>query len=412
VVSYREKLNKQHRYDPDGGIRALRTTAPRTSRRDWGQRAATSASKNNRTIFGPQEAEKRGTEEPLQSNRQLSSHQFTTNQSTESITETTTTMLGALRRVISGEDVAERAHQEERYPEDVTMPETPREMASNNNQSTAHHAAGPAIVENDHDMETMDEKFSSMEEIPDSKNIYTPGSSLSDMSEGHQHEEQDTTGGNQQMNIDDHMMHDRSSIIQEQAVATFVRGKLSRHDSRASDSSGSVTRANSQTNSLTGSRDWGWFEDVHVSEHLATPYLKRKETTEDKTNQKKGKKGRALPHGTGTGSEGTPSEGLREIVRSSSLDNGRLTCMSLFCRSSRMLLFVRAFSSCMLKMTPWFWRMMSPIDEIWTGALPSVWLLQLRYPISRTFPFHQHKKKNLFPRCYKREWVNIRSIRC
>jgi hypothetical protein len=245
-------------------------------------------------------------------------------------------MLGAIKRVISGENVAEGAHQkEERYSEDVNMPETPPGMASNNNQSTAHQAAGPALVENDHDMEAMDEKISHMEDAPDSNNIYTPGSSLSDMSEGNQghqnqghqqHEEQDTTGDNQKMNIDDDKMHDRSRIIPEQAVATFVREKFPRNDSRTSDSSsGSVTRANSQGSS----RDWGWFEDVHASEHLTTPYLKRKETTEDNTNQKKGKKGGGLvPHGSAR----TPSDGLREIVRSSSLDNGRLTFMSLFCR--------------------------------------------------------------------------------
>lgn len=242
-------------------------------------------------------------------------------------------MLGTIIRVISGENVAERAHEEEGFSEDVTMSETHREMSSNNNQSTAHHASGPAIVENDHDMAVMDVKPSHMEAAPDSNNnIYTPGSSLSDMSEGHpggqQHDEQDTTGGNQQMNIDDDMMHDRSSMVPERAVATFDRGKLARASSDSS--SGSVTKANSQT----GSRDWGWFEDVHVSEHLATPYLKRKEATEEKTNQKKGKKGSGLVH---HGSEGTPSDGLREIVRSSSLNNGRLTFMSLFCRSSRML---------------------------------------------------------------------------
>jgi hypothetical protein len=254
-------------------------------------------------------------------------------------------MLGAIRRVISGEDVAEKACQEERFAEEVAMPETPQGMALNNNQSTAHHAAGPALVENDHDMEFMEEKLSHLDDAAYSKNISTPGSSLSDMSEshpGHQHEEQDMTGGNQQMNIDDDMMHDRSNPSPERAVATFEQGTLQRNHSTASDfSSGSMTRANSQTTSQNGSRDWGWFEDVHVSETLATPYLKRKETTEDKTNQKKGKKGSGLaPHG----SERTPSEGLREIVRSSSLDNGRLTSMSLFCRySSRMWPFVRFF---------------------------------------------------------------------
>ena len=283
-------------------------------------------------------------------------------------------MLGAIRRVISGEDVAQRPRQEERFPEDVAMPETPREMDLNNNQSPVHDAGGPALVENDHDMEAMDEKLPHMEGDPHSKNISTPGSSLSDMSEarpGEQHEEQDMTG-QQQMTIDDDMMHDRSSINPEHAVATSFE-RLSRRDSRASDSSGSFTRANSQT----GSRDWGWFEDVHVSEHLATPYLKRKETTEDKTKQKKGKKGSGLvPHGI----EGTPSEGLREIVRSSSLNNGRLTFMSLFCRcSSRKIVPVRfSFGIFMLimKMTRnpvLAYCMMSPIDKI-----GQVFKLQLR----------------------------------
>ena len=247
-------------------------------------------------------------------------------------------MFDAIKRVISGEDVAE----ENLAPtEDGTNPEPNRSVDSGMVPSSGIEieTTQPAIVENDldHGLASDNNKLTLPPSTNDDRSnheSYTPRSSLSDVSAGHNDDEiveSTPTGVTTQrfakMVVDDDGMLDRSNAIPEQAAALFAtRGNFPRNDSRVSnDSSSGSQRASSQNSS----RDWGWFEDVHVSEQSSSPYLKRKDTTDDKNNKKKGKRG-----GSGGGgsisssglvpqvSEGTSSGGLTEIIQAG-LDNGR-----------------------------------------------------------------------------------------
>lgn len=228
-------------------------------------------------------------------------------------------MFEAIKRVISGEDVGEEnlIQISEATNQDLTSDMPPTEPSSG-----AEIAPQPALVEND-----MDHEFSDNNELrllPSNgilnSESYTPRSSLSDVSAGHKDEIEDageTAMTFTKMVVDDDGMLERSSAIPEQAAAMFARGNFPRNDSRVSnDSSLGSQRASSQNSS----RDWGWFEDVHISEHQSSPYLKRKDTTDDKNNKKKGKKGGGglVPQV----SEGTSSGGLTEIIQAG-LDNGR-----------------------------------------------------------------------------------------
>jgi hypothetical protein len=225
-------------------------------------------------------------------------------------------MFNVIKRVISGEDVGEGNEPSESAGEDRIMEDGATPPAANNLQ--------PALVENDadgsgHNRRTTDDAADT-------------GSSLSDVSDTNIEEmDSDPNDNNNyiKMVVDDDGMLERSNAIPEQVAAMFPRGQFPRHDSRASnDSSSGSHRASSQNSS----RDWGWFEDVHGSENATSPYLKRKDATDDKHNSKKGKKSGLVPQANVRPS----SRSLNEILHSS-LGNGRLTSGStttclVFCR--------------------------------------------------------------------------------
>ena len=225
-------------------------------------------------------------------------------------------MFEVIKRVISGEDVGDGMEDEAR-----------KEESGGNFQATgtisrttaAHYSDSPALVENDHDMDLEEDvKLTHIADV--GVGNFTPRSSLSDVSaeceDGSEHERCSEL---MKMMGDDDMTNERNTIP-EQHAATFEQGgNFPRNDSKVSNDSSSGSMRGSSQNS---SRDWGWFEDVHASEQQLTPYLKRKDTTDDKNNKKKGKKGKGLvPHAN----EGpSSSEGLTEIMHSR-LDNGKLT---------------------------------------------------------------------------------------
>jgi hypothetical protein len=172
-------------------------------------------------------------------------------------------MLDVIKRVISGDDMnvtsnaqegqqLHQLHQLQAHNVDTTTSNTGSESGLSTNFDTA-----PAVVENDMDI---DQDVSGGAHFATSSNR----SSLSDISEGHD------TG----LDIDgDDNMEDQ---------LTMERGTLTRNDSKMSSDSNSV-RGGSQNSS----RDWGWFEDVHASEHAQAPQSKRRAS-----NHRSSKKGK------------------------------------------------------------------------------------------------------------------------
>jgi hypothetical protein len=215
-------------------------------------------------------------------------------------------MFDVIKRVISGEDVGEGKEPSESAGDDRIMEDGATPSTATNLQ--------PALVENDADPDVSGHNRRTTDDAADT------GSSLSDVSDTNIEEmDSDPNDNNNyiKMVVDDDAMPERSNAIPEQVAAMFPRGQFPRHDSRASnDSSSGSHRASSQNSS----RDWGWFEDVHGSENAASPYLKRKDATEDKHNSKKGKKSGLVPQANVRPS----SRSLNEILHSS-LGNGRLT---------------------------------------------------------------------------------------
>jgi hypothetical protein len=138
----------------------------------------------------------------------------------------------------------------------------------------------PALVENDQEMDI---------DADDADTHFASASEISEMSDGLSFHESEDRGGDYQMMeyLASQPMQmfqmNTSNVIPEQAVANFPR-----NDSKVSSDSSSTSMRGSSQNS---SRDWGWFEDVHLSEHAISPHLKRKDTSDDKNNKKKGKKG-------------------------------------------------------------------------------------------------------------------------
>ena len=220
-------------------------------------------------------------------------------------------MLGAIKRVISGDNMLNLDP-----PEAATGGVVGESMNDNSGTPTSTVSAPPALVENDQYMDV--DPGVTVTHIA-STALDTPGSSISDLSDGHlaaMHRWVDQEGDINMQN--EGIFQPRifpmrlSNSIPEQAAANFPR-----NDSIVSSSD------SSESNSMRGgsqnsSRDWGWFEDVYTSDHNLTPQLKRKETSEnDKNNKKKGKKRSSLvPLGNDENSE--------EIIHSI-LENGTLT---------------------------------------------------------------------------------------
>mmetsp|Transcript_26981 Transcript_26981/g.75887 ORF Transcript_26981/g.75887 Transcript_26981/m.75887 type:complete len:402 (-) Transcript_26981:3390-4595(-) len=131
-----------------------------------------------------------------------------------------------------------------------------------------------------------------------------------------------------------HSMKDMTSIVGQDALQVVADGNskavasrvgFHRNDSRVSnDSSSESNRASSQTSS----RDWGWFEDVHMSEHHhGSPFLKRKDQPNDKAaSHKKGRQLKGLV---------PPSASISthiEDIFQPNMRTGTLLCLALRCR--------------------------------------------------------------------------------
>ena len=196
-------------------------------------------------------------------------------------------MLGAIKRVISGDDVKDGESQDNAPLTDIDTP-------------AATFQAPPALIENDQDMEIeADVTITNIESV-----LQTPGSSLSDVSAAPDIQQLEMNGGDQVL-----PPRPISRGTSAQAVLSLEQAHLPRNDSKSIDSSS--LRGSSQNSS----RDWGWFEDASA-EMTLTPHLKRKDTSEDKSNKKKGKTGgRLVP---------MDSDGSPETIRNNPV-NGKLT---------------------------------------------------------------------------------------
>ena len=194
-------------------------------------------------------------------------------------------MLGAIKRVISGEDMRGGGEGEESNDNERIL-STPEQSQSHPGivNMSSDVAMEPVLVENDQDMD-MELDVGVIESVHHG----TPGSSLSDVSDGH--------ASAMMEDVDNHLLQadprqsqlpppppTTTSFQQQQpppqAVTMQVATKtLPRNDSKVSNDSSSASNS-MKGSSQNSSRDWGWFEDVHTSnEALAsTPqkHLKKK----------------------------------------------------------------------------------------------------------------------------------------
>jgi hypothetical protein len=233
-------------------------------------------------------------------------------------------MFGAIKRVISGDDVAQQVHavygSDEIADENMSGErEPPQSQQSQQPANTATNVASapPVLVESDpYDYyDDMDEDVHFKHINDDESGAFTTGSELTTDS----HDAYNT-----KMMIDDNdMMIDyTANVIPEQHSSMFDSENFPRNDSHFSTGEHS-NRASSSQNS---SRDWGWFEDVYNAENHSGLFLKRKDqTTEDKLDEKKGKTGGGLP----MVSDGTHGA-VTQIIRTNP-NNGRLTVFVCSC---------------------------------------------------------------------------------
>eukprot|EP00339_Tiarina_fusa_P005320 CAMPEP_0117057456 /NCGR_PEP_ID=MMETSP0472-20121206/39897_1 /TAXON_ID=693140 ORGANISM="Tiarina fusus, Strain LIS" /NCGR_SAMPLE_ID=MMETSP0472 /ASSEMBLY_ACC=CAM_ASM_000603 /LENGTH=514 /DNA_ID=CAMNT_0004774365 /DNA_START=182 /DNA_END=1726 /DNA_ORIENTATION=+ len=172
-------------------------------------------------------------------------------------------MLDVIKRVISGDDMNVTSNEQQGEQQANNNVDSIGNTGSDSGLSTNFDTA-PVLVENDMDL---DQDVGRVAHMATSE---TPRSSLSDVSAAHD------TG----LDIDgDENMEDQDQSARKEPE----RGTLTRNDSKMSSDSSNSVRGGSQNSS----RDWGWFEDVHASEHAQAPQSKRKATSDK--NSKKGK---------------------------------------------------------------------------------------------------------------------------
>jgi hypothetical protein len=239
-------------------------------------------------------------------------------------------MLGAIKRVISGGSMVEKAEE--------ASPAAPAQHP--NTSSTPDQSNTPALVEHDQDVTMKDASVQDTEvHVTHIGNMVpgtlTPRSSLSDVSAADEEDVPNTNNHNQSSSSSNNSSNPDASASSPQNDSRVdsaaghqlqadprqqmhARPQFPRNDSKNSNdgSSGAFSFGSMRASSQNSSRDWGWFEDVHQSAS-DTPYLKRKDTADKSDGKKKGKKqeGGLVPV-TGGGHSGAS---LREMV--SSMDN-------------------------------------------------------------------------------------------
>ena len=205
-------------------------------------------------------------------------------------------MLGAIKRVISGDDMNLGSTTREGTTEDQQQGSNTNDNIQNQSDSSSsaispelpnNNTGGPVLVESDN----MD--IDGAGGLTQMASAETPGSSLSDVSDADQH----ATGLDIDDDDDDYENGNNDTTMKVMDVEPAMkrsagRGSLPRNDSKMSSDSSNSVRGGSQNSS----RDWGWFEDVHASEHAHPPTMsKRKASTDSKGNKKGGGKSRLVP---------------------------------------------------------------------------------------------------------------------
>jgi hypothetical protein len=205
--------------------------------------------------------------------------------------QSTPMMDAAMKRIISGEDMNDDNRPLSMDAEEVDDP---------NSMTTAGAGpTSPALVENDMDIDMNDVRHN-IASMTD-----TPRSSVSDMSDVGGQDDNDVEHRYEQdrhiyvSEAAKHPMHRR--IIQDERIVNIGGAvNIPRNDSKVSSSDSSNSMRGSSQNS---SRDWGWFEDVHASEHAnnSSPHqLHKRKSTDEKHKHKKHGKNRHGGGGLGT----------------------------------------------------------------------------------------------------------------
>jgi hypothetical protein len=234
-------------------------------------------------------------------------------------------MFGAIKRVISGDDVAQQVHAVYAGSNEISDDnmsgerETPQSQQPANTATHTHDAsAPPVLVESDpyDHYDDMDEDVHFKHINDDASGAFTTGSELTTDS-------QDAYNTKMMLDDSDMIIDYTANLIPEPHSAMFDSENFPRNDSHSSTEEHS-NRASSQNSS----RDWGWFEDVYNAENHSGIFLKRKDqTTEDKLDKKKGKTGGGLvPMVSSEGAHGA----VTQIIRTN-LKNGRLTVFVCAC---------------------------------------------------------------------------------
>ena len=197
-----------------------------------------------------------------------------------------TIMLGAIRRVISGEDVRGTDEQQPPQQQQQQQQQQPQQPSHHMNSpipmdEDRHPNGGANVVEPDHyHTEEYSDNGAPLEVFQRDRNAsdtFTANSSLSDTSEA---------GNQQQIDVlmEDVLLGEESPTplagvgagpqqhqhppthYQQHLQSSATNHRLQRMDSGASD--GSDSGSARATTSQNSSRDWGWFEDVHISGQL------------------------------------------------------------------------------------------------------------------------------------------------
>lgn len=215
-------------------------------------------------------------------------------------------MLGAIRRVISGEDVRggdenhsdgqQQRQQPSRGDDRPTQSQMNAPPSPMDVDGSTDRPLSAVLVEPDHELGEYCENDAPLEIVERDRNAsgtFTANSSLSDASEaGKDHQQVDVL-------MEDVLVDEESPTplagagsgpqiyqhppaqYQQRLQSSATNHRLQRMDSGVSDGSDSGSARG--TTSQNSSRDWGWFEDVHVGGQL-TP-------TSSMTNRKHNKDG-------------------------------------------------------------------------------------------------------------------------
>jgi hypothetical protein len=148
--------------------------------------------------------------------------------------------------------------------------------------------APPALAESDMEVDVDTTNFISSS---------TPRSSLSDMSDavaaaaGLQ-EEMDDMVLQRNSDIRNMQIMELQHVAMQQRHVDIHMQNMPRNESKASNSNDTSSGSVKCTSSQNSSRDWGWFEEIHLTEHQ-TPLKRNLDNTSDKDNPRKNRKPRA-----------------------------------------------------------------------------------------------------------------------